>query len=626
MTINIEKQLVRFDPYDAVDLQELGLVATRLTIGYSHAAQLQLQFVAEDHTTPIERLAFIRMWDDGFTLDDGTTDQDATHPLFEGFVEVVAGSGPGAVAMTVYDPTYRATKQIIIMSTTWLPGPIEGEGAIPRLVYNVPDESDADYAFERGHTGTIGQIVAGLLEDQQEPLWHLNCCPGSGGSSLAYNSADLVGMNFIPQEKIVWESESIRAGVERLQRYEPRYRMVWHPGTRLWRYQDVTASPQVTLRLNDPTVDFPVLSMELTPSFDRCYTAIKIYGPPTTQTNEFTWLHPDVAPDGWTNTLLPIGSAFELELIGAHEIETYAAWQIVDATLRRGARLLPDWYSLRTSEYIWEQTKYPQFLLTWDGGNSWVGAAGNWLDFQLGIVTFPTTLPYATVEDQFGQTAQFIGQHYFPPNGAKLLWSSYLDAITVRVPPTGFEGTAFTVAGLELERKVYDEQLAIGFEYGQPVTSDARIAQMANLARAQLDNAKNMTWVGGCVLDGIDYSWCRLNRRVSFEVNDGSGGTTSAGWDAIDAIVTDVDYDYVQRTTTLTFSSDRAELVGEDVALIKQRLGIRALQQRAWSESTLMFRTSFDWRGNAYQELSGVSTTSGFDYVDPVTGLTVASD
>jgi hypothetical protein len=248
------------------------------------------------------------------------------------------------------------------------------------------------------------------------------------------------------------------------------------------------------------------------------------------------------------------------------------------------------------------------------------------LDFLNGVASFPTTLPFATVDQQYGQTAEYVGQHFFPPNAAKLVWAKYVEPLSVRVPESGFEGTAYTIAGQAVQKDVYDESLAIGTEYGTPVTSVDRIAAMAALARAQLDKNKNIIWTGGCVLDGIDYSWCRLNRRVNFSANDGAGGTVSTGWDAIDAFVTDVEYDFAERTTHLTFSSDRQELIGEDVAQLKQRLGIKALEQRQWSESQLLFRTDVNWRGEKYQEISGVLTTSGFEYVDPQTGMTVYKD
>lgn len=637
-TPKLQKQPTVFGAYVDVDLAALAAGAAKLSLSYSHAAQFSFTVIAAENSEPIERLVFIRFWIDGAKLDDGTTDQDADHPLFEGFVEAVGpGGDANKVSIVAFDPTYRVAREITVMSAPWQPGtadadpmlqvpPTDGNNAVPRLVYNAKDEGDTDYAHSVGQNGTIGDLLAGILDYSQEALWWRNASPGTlgTGSQQAYDSSDLTGLTFVPQEKIVWESESPRGAIETLSRYEHRVRMIWEAGARLWRFRDLTTSPEITLRLNDPTVDFPVLSLDLTPSLDKCYTALKIYGPPVTETTEFIWYAPDVIPPAFTNTLSPVGSPVTLEFVGATPIETYTAWQIVDESQRRGARILPDWYSLRTSQYIWDQVKEPQFLLSWDGGNTWIGACDVWLDYLNGKAVFTTTYPYCMAEHQYGQSSALSNQHYFPPNAAKLVWPPYGSPLSVRVPSSGFSGTAYTLAGLQLERRVYDEQLAIGYEYGTPVTSSARIAQMTTLAQSQLDKVQDITWVGGCVLDGLDYRWCRLNRRVNFEASDGSGGTATTGWESIKAFVTDVEYDFVEQTTTLQFSSDRAEAIGEDPSQIKQRLKIKALEQVAYEQVTNLFRTEVNWRGETYQELSGVQVQSGFQYVDPDTGLTVA--
>lgn len=637
--MNLQKQVTVFGDYTDVDLAALGASGGKLSFGYSHPAMLSFTVTAAEHTIPIERLAFVRLWSPGATLDDGETEQSADAPLFEGFVEQLGpGGDANKVNVVCYDPTYRVGLEVTVMSAAYQAGfadpdpdlqepPTEGIGAVPRLVVNAIAEGDEDYAANVAQGLTIGSIIAGILALTQQMLWWRNCSPGTllTGAQQPFDADDMTAMSFISAEKIVWESESVRNAVERLQRYEPRCKLQWEPGVRLWRFRDITAAPEVTLRLNDPTIDFPVLSLELTPSLDRCYTALKIYGPETSTTAEFIWYDPAVAPEDWTNTLVPVGDPIQLELVGLESIVTYRGWQIVDTTQRRGARLLPDWISLRTSEYIWENTHEPQCLLSWDGGRSWTGAAGVWLDYLNGMANFPQTLPYVTVEQQYGQSTIVNGQHYFPPNAVKLVWAPRVAPLSVRVPETGFSGTAFDLAGLQLERKVYDEQLAIGVEYGTPVTSAARIAQMTELANAQLTKAQDIVWVGGCVLDGLDYSWCRLNRRVCFSANDGNGGTLTTGWEAIHAYVTDAEYDFTEQTTTLTFSSDRAELFGEDISQIKQRLHIHALEQVAYEEVHNLWRTMTNWRGETYQELAGLQITSGFDYVDPETGRTVAS-
>lgn len=645
MAVHCKKQLTPFAAYSAVDLAALPAGNGKLSLGYSHPAQLTFDVIAPEHTSPIERLAHIILWDDAGTLADGVTVQSESAPLFEGFVEVVApGGDSNKVNLTAYDPTYRVQKEIAVMSLPWEAGigaasPLPAANAVPRLVINCKNDADDDYAFERGHDGTVGNMISVLLEDAQEPLWWRNACPtDTGASALPVVPADVDAMTFKPQEKLVWESEPLRSGLSRLERYEPRFRLLFEPGARLWRWFNITAAPQVTLRLNDPSVSHPVLSLSLSPSFDSAFTALKLYGPPTTVTEEFVWYHPSRAPTipspipvGYTgyvgNTLAPSGTVI-LQTIGLDEIVSYNTWTIINDAKKRGARNLPEWHAVEvggtTSPKIafeWLPVKKPTLLLTWDDV-TWTACAGVWFDINGGSAKFNGTSPYTHATDIRGQGIGISGQAYFPPIGVKLVWAYYAAPLSVRVPTTGFEGTAFSVAGLALQKDVYDESIAVGYEYGTAVTSVTRLAQMTLLAQSQLDKHKDVKWVGGCVLDGIDWSWQSLNRRVNFEAADGSGGITAAGWDAIKAYVTDVEYDFAEQTTTLTFSSDEAELIGEDVALMKEKLKIKALTQREVVRTENVFRTEFNYRGEAMQVWSGLNEFHSFEYVDPDTGRT----
>jgi hypothetical protein len=628
-----KKQLTPFAAYSAVDLAALPAGNGKLSLGYSHPAQLTFDVIAAEHTSPIERLAHIIIWDDDGKLEDDTTDQDEANPLFEGFVEVVApGGDSNKVNLTAYDPTYRVGKEITVMSLPWEESvggdpPLPAANALPRLVINCKNDADDDYAFERGHDGTVGNMISVLLEDAQEPLWWRNACPtDAGASDLPLVPADVDAMTFKPQEKLVWESEPLRSGLSRLERYEPRFRLLFEPGTRLWRWFDLTTAPQVTLRLNDPTVDHPVLSLSLSPSFDSAFTAIKLYGPPATETEEFIWYHPDHYPSGYSgDTLEPSGEVL-LQTIGLDDIVSYDTWTIIDDAKKRGARTLPTWHQVEVGgttdpkiAFEWLPVKKPVLLLTWDDV-TWTACSGVWFDINGGYAKFNGTSPYTHATDIRGQGTGLSGQAYFPPIGVKLVWAYYTAPLSVRVPETGFEGTAYTVAGLALQKDVYDESIAVGYEYGNAVTSATRLAQMTLLAQSQLDKHKDVKWVGGCVLDGIDWQWQRLNRRVNFEAANGSGGTTAAGWDAINAYVTDVEYDFAEQTTTLTFSSDEAEVIGEDVSLLKEKLKIKALTQREVVRTENIFRTEFNYRGEAMQVWSGLNEYHSFEYVDPDTG------
>lgn len=80
-----------------------------------------------------------------------------------------------------------------------------------------------------------------------------------------------------------------------------------------------------------------------------------------------------------------------------------------------------------------------------------------------------------------------------------------------------------------------------------------------------------------------------------------------------------MEYDFAEQTTTLTFSSDEAELIGEDVAMMKEKLKIKALMQREVVRTENVFRTEFNLAGEQIQIWSGLNEFHSFEYVDPDT-------
>jgi len=165
------------------------------------------------------------------------------------------------------------------------------------------------------------------------------------------------------------------------------------------------------------------------------------------------------------------------------------------------------------------------------------------------------------------------------PDNARLIYAYLADPLEVRKPSSGFEGTAYTVAGMEVEMRLYDEMLSVGYENGTPITTATRTAQYEKLAQQKLDVVKDIIYTGGCTIDGLDMNFLRLQKRINFAGVDGNGSTLTTGWEAIDAILTDVEYDFDGRgLTTLTFSSDKAQYLQQSTDALKQLLKIRALQ------------------------------------------------
>lgn len=644
MTLRLEIQITAYGSWSAINLNTLNFGSPELTVSYQGPAQFAFTCDVPQHVRPLPRGACLRWWDDAAT-DDAGTPFSASNPLFLGIVEeILPLSSSFGVRVVAYDPTYRAALLVDVMNAAYNVGTIPAgedagafpqppETAVPRLVYNAKIITDPDGAYQVGGDGTAAQIVAGLLEFCYPPLAWLNCAPTDGtaaGNDVPYLAADLVGMTVKPQEKLVFESESIRSAVERVcHQFAPRRKILFHSGTRRWRFLDVTAGTSRRLTLNDHTATAVVLSLDLRPSIADRYTAIKFYGPETSTLELFDWRGNFQGPGSTTSTttggetadtLAPVlASGVKLEDYsdagGMKEVWGYSRWQIVDPDKRRGALYFPEEITVQLGPYVFVQVARPQLLLSWDGGVNWQIADAVRYDPLTGTVD--TGIPWYKFVSPAPVAAST--QNYFVPNAVRLVWQ-YLDVpLSVRVPETGFEGTAYTVDGLQLERRLYDESLSVGREFGVPVTTAERRAAFEALGRELLDLHKDISYSGGCTLAGIQYDFARLNRRVSFNAVDADGDPLETGWETITAAVTECEFDFENDLTTLTFSSDQLELQGEDVGALKQRLKIKALRQITESKTELIYSLRPLPSGRVVNEVVGVTSTPQFAYLDPDT-------
>lgn len=664
MTIAMQYSTVPFGGFTTVNVSTARIGKVKIKLAEQGLWQAEWTIRAPQHETPIPRLAFVRMWDQGAT-DASGNGQSAVNPLFEGYIEnVTPGEDGHSVNYLASDARKRVGNEIRIMSTAWAAGsPISGSygsfpepgiGAVPRLVMNVKIDNDQDYAFARLNDATVGEIIQTLLEDQYEPLYWLNAANSSGtayrldaGSGTGAGS-ELAGMDFRPQGKVSFESESIASAITRLMgMYAPNYRNYLEPGQRHWRFYDAKQSPTITIPLNTVGNQYIPLSLSLQPSIDERYTSIEIRGPETTVV---------AAPggegdvdcfqtDGSAPSLVPLGDGILLENYstagGMFEARSYTQYQIVDSTKRRGAKLLsrtvtvpmmapsPDGESFG---YEYMQCRSPTLQISFDNGSTWMTVLGVNFDFQYGIATLSNPI----YKWNSAALIPASTQKFFPPTNVRLIWAYFADPITVRKPASGNEGTALTVAGLRNTLRMYDSQLAVGYEYGTPVTTATRTAQFEKLAQALLDERKDIVWTGGCVLDGLMYQFSRLNKRVSFSATDEDGNAVTTGWEAIAAHVTEVEYDFENQTTTLTFSSDQMALMGVDVDRLKERLNIKALEQREVITSFIQFGNPYGFSQNSLAAMDvhnmgggfaqsqgsiiGTTTQYSYEYVDPETG------
>ena len=644
MAFHMDYRTTRWGSWTSFDIAGNGMAVKKLLISFSQATRLDWYVTANETTAPIPRLAWVRLWDDAGVDETGTA-QSATNPLFFGrVVDVSPGNHSNQVMYTAFDPTYWAAKTVSVLSLPYDIGDISTNtqpqgyvGAVPRLVYNVKNTADDDYSYEAGQNGTVGTIIAGLLDYTYQPLYWLDAAPGDGtnaGHGSAYVSSDLTNMTFVPQQKIVWESMTIRAALEQMWRNEPRFRMLWNPASKQWRFIQYTQSPAVTLNLNDSGLSnaHPVVGLDIKPCYEDCQTAVSIYGPPTNITANFYWDN-TLTSLGSTN-LQPVGSPTVLQTYsdgsGSHDVKIWQQWQIVDTYSRPGSRILPTWVQMPVDDYESLPIRFPTFQVSFDLGATWTAMTNVWFDFLNGTVNTIGVFPYVKITDSRGELiVPGSTQNIFVPNAVRLYWAPYKSPLSVRYPSTGYAGTAYDVAGITSEYRLYDESLILGKEYGVPVTSTERLAQYTTLAQMLHETRKDVIYTGNAVLNGIDYSWCRLNKRVNFA--DAMGTTT--GWEAINAALTDVEYTFGETpSTTLTFNSNWSELYGEDPAQLRERLRIQSFTQFQYSDvygMPIISQKATSFTTNMFGDTTAASTqvtiSNPYVYVDQYNHITQAN-
>lgn len=548
--------------YTEVDLTVDKIADVKLDIGYSHPARLSFAMYQAQHTVPIAINAFVIFTD---------TDYGGwSTPLFEGYVAEATPADANEIRYTCYDATHRAGKEIYVMSDSSIWSTV-----IPRRVYNCKVENDLDKAFEFEDDATVGEILEDLLEYAYADLALINAAPAAIFGGAAYESTDFSAMTMKPQEKVVFESETIRSALDRMLSYYPQYRMlflpgVWH-GLRKWRFYDVYAAPEETLTLNSFTGARNVLSLDIQRSLEGRFTAVKFFGPERT-TAATAQLSDTSLTKGWStqaeNIFTQYGNTLATTDVGRK-------WQITDPAKRRLAKLLPTevavpiaggFGSIGNLAYV--QTRTPTLLVSWDG-STYEQVQGVTIDWRQGIITVPQNI------HRYNDGAALP---YVLPTHVKFYYAYYDTPYTARYPSSGYAGLAYDHFGISVEKKIYDESLVVGYEFGYPVTSTERTAQFEELAENIWKTTSNTIHTGAIVLDRLDYSFVRLNRRINIAAVDEDGNALTTGWESIRAILTDVEYDFTNRITTLTLSSDDLEFLQGDPEALKEILKIRAME------------------------------------------------
>lgn len=576
----------------------------KMQVSYSHPRMFSFRLNTAQQNRPIPDRTFLY-------IEDGST------VIFTGHVWEIKPVDANVVDYICYAPDMRARNEITVMS-----GPDTNANIIPRRVYNAKMVNDDDYLFEYAHDQNVGGMIVDILNDHYNELLAMDAAPlGGGGVGTAppyYYSGgiatDVSSMSYIPQDKVVFESELLGSALDRLLTFYPAYRVLFTPsiaGTvnnNVWRFINVPACSATTLSLNDFTSSHPVMSLGLSREFTNCYTAIEIYGPQQLET-DIVYSSSDSASISATGSALSNSSAIWHGLVKqwtSAEATTFGIsgpgaagtgltglqWQIKDPNKRLispvvigsanlpGVPLTPQGMQLPDSQLnstavsvTIRLTNTPTFQVTWDG-TTWYTVPGVTIDRKNGIIT----TPYPIYKYQQGGSPV-----YLLPSNARFLFSYFGSPLVARAPglasASQYKGTAAGIGGMDATLKLYDEMFSLGYlQGGTPYTTPERMAQYEALAQSLLSARENIRYTGGCVLDGIDYTWVNLQACVNFNAYGNSGTIITTGWENIYAMVTDVEYDYEGQITTLTFSSDLLQYKQMNIDTLRKELGIKAYQ------------------------------------------------
>lgn len=644
--------------WTTVDLTASGVRKMKLRSSQSGPMQLTWEMGSNQVSTPIPNGSFVQVWEDSGDYEG--TSFSSSYPTFEGFCQGSPGRESTVTEYVAYDPTGKASQDISVMDEGWTDIDSVDTTAVPRSVYCCMNDRDPDWAYSKANpftgqngisgltadlTGTVkfflSEIIADLLNEHQPALEAYGASPSGGGSPYVSGDLDVTALQWIPQDKIVIQNETIRSAVTRLlTNYAPAYKLQFRNGDRKWRFYNAGSGTARTYTLNDWDASDVVLNWWVDKNVESRATAVELYGPKNCGVTIFS------TADG---TLTTTGQDFQGYINGVTPNFLPYAWQITDADDRPGARVLPQYtwvpvpvYMFGTSTTLgggitWVSnfvpTRSPTLQASWDGGNTFITLANPHWNFRDGTVTTGDGNYVYIYSDQ-----PVVGsdQEYFPPDVVRVVYAPFTTPLSVRHPTNSYSGSAYTDDGVTSVFRQYHEMLAVGYEtnfyyqtagsgtpvIGTYITIDERVNQYKKLAEALHSQRCNTAWHGGIVLDGLKWDLLYLNRRVNLAGLDADGASATTNLDDMNAIVTDVEYDFAEQTTTAMFNSDLLEVMGYSVELLMQQLQIRALERRVSYNTQFNWRFTENknsWRNAGFWQWSGVNITENIRYVDPLT-------
>ena len=656
--------------WSAVDLDAAGISDFVLKISYASPSMLTFSAQLPQQTTSIGGIVntdLIRLRASDYNGGGGL----GLDPVFEGRVTIEPGTETIGVKLVAIDPTGYSNYPLMSFGWETVSSVVQPKrGGRTRVVWNCKQDQDDDYGWARSYNSTVAEIVDAMFVDQADPLAAEYA--GPVGSS-AYVSGDVSGATYIHQDKLVFDSMNLRpALMALLQETYPNARIIWTPGTRLWRIIDLQTATEVTLTLNDPSATDVVLSFEPHVSVEDRYTAVEIYGPPAVEQWDdrhasptvFTTLTANASAGGTTIAVaslagfpaapgsppppptftimlrgyiftvtaisslnltitpaLPInvtsgdtvsltaevtlsnglleslsGTTVDLESWGAG-VHVYGQfkWRVVDSTRRTILRWLRDQYPAPANATTYGSptvgftnisrffqnavspvlmVKFPQNNM---GPGDWVSVNGWDYDARDGIIyTAPGIYLY-----RYNPNPPLIdgvtGPHCENPDDVQFVYCCPADPLKVRYPTTSYSGTAFDLYNVRKVYRIADEMLALDPERNPSLTSADRVAQFTTLAQKIHSKLSDVVFAGATMLSGIKWGYLGLNKRVNIAAVDADGAALTTNWEASKAWLTEVEYNFSDNITTLVLNNSQLELLGLDVAKMKQSLWIRKL-------------------------------------------------
>ncbi|MFH5806699.1 hypothetical protein [Alienimonas sp. DA493] len=525
--------------------------------------------------------------------------------LFAGWVETPdIGQTSRTVQITAHDPTFRAETAARVNEVT----------LTARDVFNADGVVGDPYVRAcRLFGATVGEMCEAILDDRTTALQAIRACPAGG---LPVPDGAFAALDHVPLDTVKVESRGPRGAFEEiLPTFEPGYAVGWSPGSRQWVLRDVLGGPTDTLTLNDPdAVGGVVLALNLTRTTAGRFPAVKYTGPETltyriasTDTVAAAEQFPNADdPDVVALTKVTVSGYPDSDFYG---ISDGAGGYVEIARTLPGWKARPGLHALtRNGDGEWVEgtfvwipgvaTLEPHVLFRFDpstagDGGFYSAAPNNGLAYNDGVsdetIAESITLHESGTADPRAGLVEIPGglKRYVPGSGSpgtfetpvevQLRHAIYADPHSVRYPASGYDGTSYSVAGLTTELVRYDDACAVDAEYN--VTTATRLSRMTELAQKHHAVVKDLAHAGGATLAGALPDW-QPGTRVGIAAADGSGGTTTTGWESANAVVTEVTLDLEADTTTLTLDGDVLALSAFDVDAMKAELKIRAAQRR----------------------------------------------